>query len=237
MTGHCASGTGEELTLFPLGREVTGRLLKIIAGYCDQEGGCHGPDHTARVHRMSLWIGREMGADLEVLSAAALLHDVGRRDETRSRGRVCHAGKGAELALTILGDLGLPAAKIEKVVHCIAAHRFRGVETPASIEARILFDADKLDSIGAIGIGRAFLFAGQIGARLHNENSVVEGTEAYSLDDTAYREFKVKMGRIKDGLLTPIGRRLAEERHRFMEIFFARLEDEINQPSIPVEMD
>jgi uncharacterized protein len=229
------SGNAEIQRTCPLGRELTERLLKILTGFCDQEGGCHGPDHTTRVHRMALWIGREMGADLKVLSAAALLHDVGRADETRSRGTVCHAGKGAELARSILNELGLAPAIIDKVVHCIAAHRYRGDEAPASLEARILFDADKLDSIGAIGIGRAFLFAGQIGARLHNDNSVVEGTEAYSVEDTAYREFKVKMGRIKDGLLTPLGRQLAQERHQFMEMFFARLENEINQPPIAAE--
>jgi uncharacterized protein len=212
----------------PLGRERTENLLKIVAGYCDQQGGCHGPDHTLRVHRMALEIGAAMGADLEVLSAAALLHDVGRRDETRSLGVICHAGRGAELARVILADFHFPAPAIEKIVHCIAAHRYRGSEAPVSIEARILFDADKLDSIGAIGIGRAFLFAGQIGARLHNEPGMVEDAEAYSIDDTAYREFKVKMSKIKDRLLTPGGRKLAQERHRFMEIFFARLEEEIN---------
>jgi uncharacterized protein len=235
MTSFRGSGDGETRCSSPLGRNLTERLLKILTGYCDQEGGCHGPDHAARVHRMALWIGKEMGADLKVLSAAALLHDVGRRDETRSRGKVCHAGKGAELARVILGELGLGPAMIEKVVHCIAAHRYRSDEKPYSLEAMILFDADKLDSIGAIGIGRAFLFAGEIGARLHNDTGVIEGTEAYSVEDTAYREFKVKMSRIKDGLLTPIGRQLAQERHQFMEMFFARLENEINQPPIAAE--
>jgi uncharacterized protein len=215
--------------LQPLGAERTQRLLQAAVGYCDHEGGCHGPDHTVRVHRLALWIGSRMGADLEVLSAAALLHDVGRRDETSSRGRVCHARRGGELARDILAGLGFDAETIERVVHCIVTHRYRSGQVPVSLEAEILFDADKLDSIGAIGIGRAFLFAGQVGARLHNENSVIEGSEAYSIEDTAYREFKVKMSRIKDRMLTPLGQRLARERHEFMEMFFARLESEINQ--------
>ncbi|MDA8165103.1 MAG: HD domain-containing protein [Desulfobacteraceae bacterium] len=213
----------------PLGAERTQKLMRAAAGFCDQEGGCHGPDHTVRVHRLALWMGRAMGADLEVLSAAALLHDIGRRDETISRGRICHARRGGELAREILAGLGFEAESIERIVHCIAAHRYRNGEAPASLEAKILFDADKLDSIGAIGIGRAFLFAGQVGARLHNENGVIEGTEPYSVEDTAYREFKVKMSRIRDRMLTPTGRRLAAERHEFMEMFFARLESEINQ--------
>ncbi|MEJ2031992.1 MAG: HD domain-containing protein [Deltaproteobacteria bacterium] len=230
---HYDAGSPEFL---PLGPESTDRLLQVAAGYCDHEGGCHGPDHTVRVHRTALWIGSRMGADLKVLSAAALLHDVGRRDETNSRGVVCHARRGGELAREILAGFGFEAEAVERVVHCIVTHRYRDGQVPASLEAKILFDADKLDSVGAIGIGRAFLFAGQVGARLHNENSTIEGTEPYSVEDTAYREFKLKMSRIRDRMLTPLGRQLAGDRHEFMEMFFARLEREISQlPSVVID--
>jgi len=98
---------------------------------------------------------------------------------------------------------------------------------PQTLEAKILYDADKLDSIGAVGIGRAFLFAGQTGARLHNESDVdILACKPYSKEDTAYREFKFKMSKIKDRMLTPEGKRLAAERHNFMEVFFERLERE-----------
>ncbi|MDH4321945.1 MAG: HD domain-containing protein [Desulfobulbaceae bacterium] len=212
---------------YPLGQAMTDRLVSIAADYCDAEGGCHGPDHSARVHRTALYLGRLMGARLDILSAAALLHDIGRRHETESRGAICHAGKGAELARKILTELGFAAEAIERIVHCIAAHRYRDASRPQSLEAQILYDADKLDSVGAIGIGRAFLFAGELGARLHNENSDISNTESYSVEDTAYREFKVKLCKVKDRMLTPEGRRLAEERHAFMEVFFERLEREI----------
>lgn len=212
---------------FPLGKEMTDRLTRLAAAYCDEVGGCHGPDHSARVHRTALYIGRQMGARLDILSGAALLHDIGRRHETETRGGVCHAGKGAELARGILVELGFSKTFIERVVHCIATHRYRDANRPQSLEAEILFDADKLDSVGAIGIGRAFLFAGQVGARLHNENSDIRNTDSYSVEDTAYREFKVKLCKVKDRMLTPVGKRLAEERHAFMELFFERLEREI----------
>jgi len=92
-----------------------------------------------------------------------------------------------------------------------------------SKEAKVLFDADKLDSIGAVGIGRAFWFAGHIGAKLHNgEHTGVEHTKAYTKDDTAYREFIVKLRKVKDLLFTAEGRRLAEERHGYMVSFFDR---------------
>jgi len=212
---------------YPLGVALTEKLRQLADPYHDGMGGCHGPDHTERVHKTALHIGRLTGARLDVLSAAALLHDIGRRYETREQGKICHAEKGAELAREILVKLDFAPARIAEIAHCIEAHRYRGDKIPKTLEAKILYDADKLDSIGAVGIGRAFLFAGQTGAKLHNESDVdILACKPYSKEDTAYREFKFKMSKIKDRMLTPEGRRLAEERHNFMEVFFERLERE-----------
>lgn len=211
----------------PLGIELTEKLRHLADPYHDTIGGCHGPDHTERVHKTALHIGRLMGAKLDILSAAALLHDIGRRYETREQGKICHAAKGAELAREILAKLNFAPNRINEIAHCIEAHRYRGDKIPKTLEAKILYDADKLDSIGAVGIGRAFLFAGQMGAKLHNESEVdILACKPYSKEDTAYREFKVKMSKIKDRMLTPEGKRLAAERHDFMEVFFERLERE-----------
>jgi uncharacterized protein len=211
----------------PLGVELTEKLRKLADPYHDGLGGCHGPDHTERVHKTALHIGRLMEARLDVLSAAALLHDIGRIYETREQGKICHAEKGAELARDILEKLDFAPTLIDEISHCIETHRFRGKKVPQTLEAKILYDADKLDSIGAVGIGRAFLFAGQTGAKLHNESDVdILACKPYSKEDTAYREFKFKMSKIKDRMLTPEGKRLAAERHNFMEVFFERLERE-----------
>ena len=212
---------------YPLGVELTEKLRELADPYHDGMGGCHGPDHTERVHKTALHIGRLMEARLDVLSGAALLHDIGRRYETREQGKICHAEKGAELARAILEKLNFSQSFIDETAHCIEAHRYRGDKNPRTLEAKILYDADKLDSIGAVGIGRAFLFAGQTGAKLHNDTDVdILDCKPYSREDTAYREFKFKMSKIKDRMLTPEGKRLAEERHVFMEVFFDRLERE-----------
>jgi len=212
----------------PLGKELTERLCRMAESYHDGMGGCHGPDHTERVHKTVLHIGRMMDASLDILSAAALLHDIGRQFETEKQGGVCHAEKGAELAKEILQKLEFSEAFIVEVTHCIETHRYRGDKVPETLEAKILFDADKLDSIGAVGIGRAFLFAGQTGARLHNDSEVdILACKPYSKEDTAYREFKFKMSKVKDKMLTQEGKRLAGERHDFMKLFFQRLEREI----------
>ena len=211
----------------PIPEALLQRLREISHGLCLSEGGSHGPDHSERVLATAVAIGRKMTARLDILIPAALLHDIGRQEESTSRGRICHALRGAELAVPILHELGYEPAAIEAICHCIRSHRYRGGHNPASLEARILFDADKLDSIGAVGIGRAFLFAGQIGARLHNAELDHETTAAYSGEDTAYREFQVKMSRVRGQLLTQPGRAAARRRHEFMESFFAELNLEI----------
>ena len=204
--------------------------LQPIIGYAKEcfssARGSHDWDHTERVYRLCMHIGQAEGADLEVLAIAAYLHDVGRSYEAESKGRVCHAAKGAEIAGALLAEYPLPEQKKQNIVHCIGAHRFRGAHAPETLEARTLFDADKLDSIGAIGIGRAFLFAGEVGAKLHNPEADLHNTRPYTEEDTGYREFKLKLSRIKDRMLTAEGRRMAEERHAFMERFFERFQQE-----------
>ncbi|PIE60194.1 MAG: phosphohydrolase [Desulfobulbus propionicus] len=202
-------------------------LLAVSRQYGQAEGGPHDFEHSLRVFHTALAIGREMQADLQVLGSAALLHDIGRKAESESKGKICHAIHGAKLAAPLLRELEYPEQTIKAICHCIRSHRFRGKEKPESMEAKILFDADKLDSIGAVGIGRAFLFAGQVGARLHNPEIDPAATKAYSIEDSAYREYQVKMCKVKDSMLTPVGRKIARHKHLFMETFFTQLNNEI----------
>jgi uncharacterized protein len=201
-------------------------VWRLAAAHFAGSRGSHAWDHTLRVYRLCEHIGQDEGADMDVLRIAALLHDIGRREQDASGGAVCHAEKGAEMARPIVAGLGLTPAQKENVLHCIRSHRFRGGQAPATLEARVLFDADKLDGIGAVGVARAFQFAGEIGARLHSPESRPEHTRAYTADDTGYREFCVKLSKVKDRILTPAGRRIAAERHDYMEAFFSRFLEE-----------
>ena len=90
----------------------------------------------------------------------------------------------------------------------------------------IVFDADKLDSLGAAGIGRAFLFAGRENARLHNTAAEALAAEAYSKEDTAYREYLVKLRYLPRKMRSEAGRKIAVERAAFMADFFERLDKE-----------
>jgi uncharacterized protein len=202
------------------------RTLAEVAAFArerfDGARGSHDWEHTRRVHAICMHIGRRAGADLAVLGPAAYLHDIGRHRQDASGGAVCHAREGAATAAALLADYPLAPDQLENVLHCIATHRYRGGRAPRTLEARILFDADKLDAIGAVGIARTFLFAGEVGARLHNPEVAPEDSAPYTSDDTGYREFKLKLSKIRDRMLTDEGRRMAADRHRFMERFFER---------------
>ena len=201
-------------------------LVKEIRAFAEScfsnSPGSHDWGHTVRVHTLCLHIGRIEGADLDVVGAAAFLHDIARPEQDASEGRICHAAKGAAMATELLRKYPFPDGQQSNIIHCVRSHRFRENSKPETLEAKVLYDADKLDSIGAIGIGRAFLFAGEVGARLHIPNVRAEDTEPYSEEDTGYREFKLKLEKIKDRMLTAEGRRIAEQRHTFMKAFFER---------------
>ncbi len=188
----------------------------------------HGWDHVERVVSLAEKIAAsEETADLFILKTAAILHDIARIDEVDSTGKNCHAERGSHMAYDFLVSIGLDALRADLIRECILTHRYRNDHQPGSIEARILYDADKLDSIGAVGIGRAFLFSGEVGARLHNPDIDINLTEAYGKEDTAYREYMVKLRYIRDKMMTARGRRLADDRHQFMADFFKRLQDEV----------
>lgn len=199
------------------------RCREIAEGFFLGARRSHDWEHTLRVARLCQRIGPAEGADMEVLMTAAYLHDIGRQAEDETGGRVCHAREGARMAVEALAGLDLSEEQKGNVLHCIRTHRFRNQAVPETVEARVLFDADKLDAIGAVGIARAYMFAGEVGARLQNPDNNIEDTRAYSQDDTGYREYMVKLRKIKDRMLTATGRRMAEQRHRFMVRFFDQL--------------
>lgn len=201
--------------------------IRAFAKKCFSDApGSHDWYHVERVRKLCLHIAEVEGADKNTLEIAAYLHDVGRHDQDLSKGKVCHAEKGAERARPLLEGFPLSVEQKANIIHCIRTHRFRGGHVPKTLEAKILFDADKLDAIGAVGVGRAFLFAGEVGAKLHNSAIDPEDTEAYTKEDTGYREYKVKLSKIKDRMLTHEGRRIALERHAVMENFFKRFLEE-----------
>ncbi|MGB9871659.1 MAG: HD domain-containing protein [Anaerolineae bacterium] len=183
----------------------------------------HDFDHVLRVLALAERIARAEGGDLEVVRAAALLHDIGRAEEEVTGED--HATIGAARARQILA--GHPPEKVEAVVAAIASHRFRSGPPPETPEARALFDADKLDAMGAIGVARAFARAGSRGQRLWVPPDIAAAQGDGTPEHTPVHEFVVKLSRLPETMTTATGRALAEERHAFMMEFFTRLEAEV----------
>lgn len=204
-------------------------IMTEARGFFADSKPTHDWAHVLRVHNLCMHIGRIEGADLKILSHAAYLHDVGRCFEERDIS-ICHAEKGAAIARDIMVRAGMGKDVIEAVVHCIRSHRFRNENVPSTLEAKILYDADKLDAIGAIGIARAYSYAGE-----HNQMLVSDFESDYGSDlkvdhsdHSPIKEYKVKLSKIKDRMLTGEGKRMAEERDAFMRRYFSRLQQECN---------
>lgn len=194
----------------------------------------HDFDHIERVVALARRIAAAEGADEEIVRVAALLHDWGRA-EADAQGRD-HAAVAAARAAALLRAEGRPEPWISRVTHAIAAHRFRTAPAPRTLEAQVLFDADKLDAIGAIGIARAFAYGGAHNQRLWAplgagvRAGVRARWDAEGDDPAAHtpvHEFVVKLSRVKDRLYTSEGRAIAAERHRYMAAFYRRLDAEV----------
>lgn len=208
-------------------------LEKARAWYPEYDG-VHGFDHIERVYGMCEVIGLREGADLEILKAAALLHDA-RGSHPVNGERTNHHIESAEFAKHVLQKIGWELSKIQAVQHCIISHRFREQARPETIEAKVLFDADKLDVIGAIGVVRALAYASQVKQPAYAAPSdmfLQNGTILPGEPHSAYHEYIYKLRNISELLFTQTARQIAQRRQAFLNEFFEELkrEIEINKP-------
>ncbi len=191
-----------------------------------QSDAVHDFEHVLRVLQTAEKLAQIEGADLEIVRAAALLHDA-EGTTPGSEERANHHHSSAEFAGQVLAEEGWPPERIAAVQHCIRAHRFRDTrEPPATIEAKILFDADKLEVIGAIGVVRAVAYATLAGEPVYAEPSrhfLETGQEEPGEPHSAYHEYLFKLRKIKDRLFTRTARAVASERDAYIAGFFVQL--------------
>ncbi|MFQ5833018.1 MAG: HD domain-containing protein [Candidatus Thorarchaeota archaeon] len=173
------------------------------------KAGAHAYDHVRRVYSISMELGRALGADLRILAAAALLHDVGRVREEETG--VSHSVVSGEMSEDILKELGYTDAEIYGVKRAIRTHRFSENLTPVSLEGEILCDADKLDAMGAIGVFRAIAQA--------------------AIEDLGFEAFlkhaDQKLLKLRVLMHTDVAKRMAEERHAVLDSFVVQLRREL----------
>jgi len=191
----------------------------------------HDSEHVRRVLYLALEIAEtEEGVDRDLLIAACLLHDVGRPEQFADPA-LCHARVGGEKARRFLLDHGFSQDFAARVGDCVRTHRYRSEDPPASLEARILFDADKLDVTGAVGIARTFLYQGHEGIPLYllGPDGRVSGG-AGDGQETFFREYKFKLEKIYDRFLTPRGAEMARRRQAAMVSIYESVLAEAREP-------
>lgn len=194
------------------------------------DDSAHDCQHVYRVLYTALDIAEtEKDIDYEVLITSCLLHDIGRKRQFENP-KLCHAVEGGKLAYEYLINNGWPESKALKVKQCITSHRFRSDTTPTSIEAKILFDADKIDVTGAVGIARTLLYKGIVNEMLYSiddNGNVMDGTEKEP--PTFFQEYMFKLKNLYGKFYTKRGGEIASERKNsafdFYENIFAEVKN------------
>lgn len=196
------------------------------------EDGAHDLSHLQRVWHNVRTLQAQENGDLEVLLAAVLLHDcvaVEKNSPLRSQA----SRLAAEKAATLLTTLDWPTAKILAVTHAIEAHSFSANITPTTLEARIIQDADRLDSLGMLGVARTFYIAGRMGSALYDPQDPEATARDYDDQRFCLDHFQTKLLHLADGFQTTTGQQLARIRHQRLKGFMELFKEEIGVGATP----
>ena len=175
--------------------------------------------HTLRVYNNAKLIAKDENCDEEIVALAALLHDV---DEYKLVGE---QEEPLQNAKRFLRDNEYPQEKIEFICQIISKISFKvsGKDVPDSLEGKIVQDADRLDAIGAIGIARAFAFGGFFHSVMHDPEQHyredLSAEDSKKKNGTTINHFYEKLLKVKDLLNTETAKKIAENRHQYMEVF------------------
>lgn len=217
------------------------KIKKMVEAELKECSG-HNFDHVMRVYNMTLRLAKNEKVDLDVIKLAALLHDIGGKKETDDpTGKTDHAVESAKMAKLILEKLEFSDDKIKHICDCIISHRYKTENQPKTLEAKILFDADKLDAAGAIGLARGFAWIGKNKAHIYKKadnindyikenlsGGKINGRIKDKTKHSAHIEFETKIKFLPDKLYTQIGKKIGRERVEYSRKFLDRLEKEVN---------
>lgn len=203
--------------------EETYTLLENYMLSC-MDDSAHDREHVFRVLYHALEIAKTLkDVDYDVLIAACLLHDIGRKEQFENPA-LCHASVGGEKAFAFLTEHDFDQEYAREVRRCIQSHRYREDNQPQSLEAKILFDADKLDAAGAMGIARTLIYKGIVSEPLYSlmpDKTVSDG----KTDDAPsfFQEYKYKLEHVYDRFYTKKAASLAKERRQAAVDFYESL--------------
>lgn len=201
--------------------EIIERTAQYVHGELAAEASGHDWWHAQRVRNLAVAIGKQEGADLHIVALAALLHDIS--DYKLNGG---DHEKGPRIAYEWLVGLGETHERAAFVADIIANLSFKGAGTPTvmeSIEGKVVQDADRLDAIGAIGVGRTFAYGGYAGQLMHDPSVKPQlhatHEEYLARKGTVVTHFSEKLLLLKDRMNTATARAVAGRRHRVLEEF------------------
>lgn len=188
----------------------------------------HDKEHIYRVLYVALDIAKyEQCVDTDVLIMSCLLHDIGRQEQFLDPD-ICHALAGSQKAYDFLISIGIAEEKAQHVRDCISTHRFRANDPPTSIEAKILYDADKIDATGTLGIARTIFYQGQVSEPLYtvdSDGNVQDGTS--DSEPSFFKEYKYKLETIYDKFFTTRAKQVAKERQKSAVAFYDSMLSEV----------
>jgi len=180
------------------------RTKEFIVKEFSGEGTGHDYYHIERVVKVAKKLAEEENADVFMVELAAWLHDLG--DYKLNDG----VNRSAELISGFLLLENVEAEIIHKVIEIVSQVSFSKGNKPTSLEAMIVQDADRLDALGAIGIARCFAYGGKKGNEIYNPEHP---------EETSIQHFYDKLLKLKDMMNTSAAKKIAEERHQFLENF------------------
>lgn len=193
--------------------------IEYVKIFFENDFSGHDFYHTLRVYNLAKNIASNEKCDIELVCLAALLHDVDDYKLVGIKDEIFINSK------TFLRSHNYPIDRIDKICHIISQVSFKGSNTvkPDNIEGMIVQDADRLDAIGAIGIGRTFAYHGNHKMPMHipeikyKEN--MTENEYYNNVGTTINHFYEKLLKLKDLMNTETAKQMACHRHKFMEEF------------------
>ncbi|PCR92069.1 HD domain-containing protein [Natrinema ejinorense] len=196
--------------------------------YFDDASPAHDWHHVQRVETLAetLVDRHPESTDERVVRLAVALHDIGRPREDRGE-TDDHASWGAREGGRILRDLGAATETVDRVQHCIRAHRYSNDVEPATLEAKLVSDADNLDALGAVGIARVFTYGGEIGEPIHDPTRSLEEDDT-DAGATQYNHFHKKILDLPARMYTDVGRDLAADRAGFVREYLDRFDGELS---------
>ncbi len=202
-------------------------LQNLLAeAWKDNHDPTHDMDHVQRVVRTAKYIAVNEGGQMDVILPAAWLHDCVNLPKNHPDRKMA-SRYAADHAVKLLRSLGTSEDTLQRIWHAIEAHSFSAGIEPQTLEAKIVQDADRMDSLGAIGLARTFAVSGMLGRTLWDSADPL--AESRVADDGIYGldHLYVKLFGIAETLHTDTARKIAGERVDFMKRFADQIKSEV----------